>query len=115
MDLIGLSSFVIAIAGIRRSHRPDMHTQSCIVGAIPLMFVRNCGGGPQDILEVGDSYLSTFGRTQRSNFPEKVTSSYLSLEFGATAGKCLIRDRDGQALPNPTSVIEVRGLEDDPG
>ena len=77
--------------------------------------MRNFGGGPQDILELGDSYLSTFGKTQRSNFPEKVTSSYLSLEFRATAGKCLIRDRDGQALPNPTSVIEVRGLEDDPG
>jgi hypothetical protein len=61
------------------------------------------------------SYLSISDRTQRSNFPEKVTPSYLSLEFGATAGKCLIRDRDGRALRNPTPVIEVRGLKDDPG
>jgi hypothetical protein len=59
------------------------------------------------------AYLSISDRTQRSNF--QVTSSYLSLEFGATAGKCLIRDRDGRALRNPTPVIEVRGLEDDPG
>ena len=42
---------------------------SCIVKAIPLTLVRNSGGGPQDILEVGDSYLSTFDRTQRYNFP----------------------------------------------
>jgi hypothetical protein len=77
--------------------------------------VRNCGGGPQDILEVGDSYLSISDRTQRSKFPEKVTSSYLSLECRVTAGKCLIRDRDGRVLRNPTPVIEVRGLEDDPG
>jgi hypothetical protein len=77
--------------------------------------VRNCGGGPQDILEVGDSCLSISDRTQGSNFPEKVTSSYLGLECRVTAGKCLIRDRDGRALRNPTPVIEVRGLEDDPG
>jgi len=71
--------------------------------------VRNCCGGPQDILEVGDSYLFTSDRTQRSNFP--VTSSYLSLEFGATAFKCLIRGRDGRASQNATPVIEGRGVD----
>ncbi|KAI0247220.1 hypothetical protein BJV78DRAFT_1157347 [Lactifluus subvellereus] len=44
--------------------------------------------------------------------PEKVTSSYLGHDFGATAAKCLIRDRDGWASRNATLVIGVRGLED---
>ncbi|KAI0253615.1 hypothetical protein BJV78DRAFT_190702 [Lactifluus subvellereus] len=75
------------------THRPDTHTQSCIVEAIPLTLMRNCGGR--------NALIS----------PENVTSSYLKLEFGATTGKCLIRHRDGRASRNATPVIEGRGVD----